>query len=96
MITFQVGRFLGDVDPVLMQYLYNKTIFLMEQSYDFQAYCPVKKPSASAGIKSIFIVSILKSKTLEFLTWIKNPILLMLAVRFEPMTSQSLSDSVNT
>ena len=35
-------------------------------------------------------------KPLEFLPWIKNPILLMLAVEFEPMTSQSLSGGVNT
>ena len=35
-------------------------------------------------------------KPLEFLPQIKNPNLLMPAVEFEPMTSQSLSGGVNT
>ena len=37
-----------------------------------------------------------QGKLLEFLPWIKNPILLMPAVRFEPTTSQSLSGGDNT
>ena len=38
----------------------------------------------------------IREKTLEFLPWIKNPILLMLAVGFKPTTSQPLSFGVNT
>ena len=36
-----------------------------------------------------------QGKPLEFLPWIKNPILLMPAVGFEPTTSLSLSGGVN-
>ena len=37
-----------------------------------------------------------QGKPLEFLPWIKNLILLMPEVGFEPTTSQSLSGDVNT
>ena len=56
-ISFQTGRFLGDVDPVLMHYLYNHSVYFQEEEYDFQASCPVQQTSVSAGIKSIYIVS---------------------------------------
>ena len=36
-----------------------------------------------------------QGKPLEFLPWIKNPILLIPAVGFEPTTSQSLSGGVD-
>ena len=44
------------------------------------------------SIRNIFS----QGKALEFLPWIKNPILLMLAGGFEPTTSQSISGGVNT
>ena len=37
-----------------------------------------------------------QGEPLEFLSWMKNPILLMPATGFEPTTSQSLSGGVNT
>ena len=37
-----------------------------------------------------------QGKPLKFLPWIQNPILLMSAMGFEPMTSQSISGGCNT
>ncbi|XP_064633764.1 voltage-dependent calcium channel subunit alpha-2/delta-2-like isoform X2 [Lineus longissimus] len=54
----KIGQFLGQVDPTLMTFLYNESVFDRVIHYDYQASCPKKDDLPSAGPRSIFIPSI--------------------------------------
>ena len=53
----QVGRFFGDIDPVLARKLFNTSVYSIEQEYDYQASCPVPNHTINAGPRSFYIVS---------------------------------------
>ncbi len=53
----QVGRFFGDLDPVLARKLFNTSVYSIEQEYDYQASCPVQKNRFSAAPRAVSVVS---------------------------------------
>ncbi|CAH1784579.1 unnamed protein product [Owenia fusiformis] len=64
-----VGRFLGYVDPSLMNILFNTTVYKRIEEFDFQASCPEDDGFTSAGFRSIFIPTLPIAEMLTFKWW---------------------------
>ncbi|XP_076119357.1 voltage-dependent calcium channel subunit alpha-2/delta-1 [Alosa pseudoharengus] len=55
----QIGQFFGEVDPVLMISLVNKSLYSLNKTYDYQSICdPEKESKAAAGVRSVFVPTI--------------------------------------
>lgn len=53
----QIGQFFGEVDPVLMIYLVNTSLYSFNKTYDYQSVCdPEKDSKAAAGPRSVYVV----------------------------------------
>ncbi|XP_069084789.1 voltage-dependent calcium channel subunit alpha-2/delta-1 isoform X4 [Pleurodeles waltl] len=55
----EIGRFFGEIDPILMRNLLNASLYAFNKSYDYQSECdPGIEPKQGAGIRSVFVPTI--------------------------------------
>uniref|UniRef100_A0A7N6B6F8 VWFA domain-containing protein n=1 Tax=Anabas testudineus TaxID=64144 RepID=A0A7N6B6F8_ANATE len=55
----KIGSFFGVIDPFLMRNL-NDSLFTLKKTYDYQSLCDPKKESkAAAGLRSVYVVTLL-------------------------------------
>ncbi|XP_028933433.1 voltage-dependent calcium channel subunit alpha-2/delta-1 isoform X4 [Ornithorhynchus anatinus] len=53
------GRFYGEIDPSLMRYLVNMSVYAFNKSYDYQSVCdPGSAPKQGGGLRSVYVPSI--------------------------------------
>ncbi|KAM6985869.1 voltage-dependent calcium channel subunit alpha-2/delta-1-like [Aplochiton taeniatus] len=56
---YQVGRFFGVIDPILMTNLLNQSLFTFKKTYDYQSVCdPERESKAAAGLRSVYVPTI--------------------------------------
>uniref|UniRef100_A0A8C9VRH0 Calcium voltage-gated channel auxiliary subunit alpha2delta 1 n=1 Tax=Scleropages formosus TaxID=113540 RepID=A0A8C9VRH0_SCLFO len=54
----QIGRFFGEVDPILMKTLVNTSLYSFHKTYDYQSVCKRERETkAAAGLRSVYVVS---------------------------------------
>ncbi|XP_031419479.2 voltage-dependent calcium channel subunit alpha-2/delta-1 [Clupea harengus] len=55
----QIGQFFGEVDPVLMISLVNKSLYSFNKTYDYQSVCdPERDSKAAAASRSVYVPTI--------------------------------------
>ncbi|XP_069483906.1 voltage-dependent calcium channel subunit alpha-2/delta-1 isoform X3 [Ambystoma mexicanum] len=55
----EIGRFFGEIDPILMRSLLNASLYAFNKSYDYQSVCdPGVEPKQGAGLRSVFVPTI--------------------------------------
>ncbi|XP_029107612.1 voltage-dependent calcium channel subunit alpha-2/delta-1-like isoform X2 [Scleropages formosus] len=55
----QIGRFFGEVDPILMKTLVNTSLYSFHKTYDYQSVCKRERETkAAAGLRSVYVPTI--------------------------------------
>ncbi|XP_066561315.1 voltage-dependent calcium channel subunit alpha-2/delta-1 isoform X2 [Amia ocellicauda] len=55
----QIGKFFGEIDPILMRNLVNISLYAFNKSYDYQSVCdPERDTKAAAGLRSVYVPTI--------------------------------------
>uniref|UniRef100_A0AAY4CXI9 VWFA domain-containing protein n=1 Tax=Denticeps clupeoides TaxID=299321 RepID=A0AAY4CXI9_9TELE len=55
----QIGRFFGEVDPVLMISLVNTSLYSFNKTYDYQSVCdPEKESKTAAGPRCVYVPTV--------------------------------------
>uniref|UniRef100_A0AAY4CY94 VWFA domain-containing protein n=1 Tax=Denticeps clupeoides TaxID=299321 RepID=A0AAY4CY94_9TELE len=72
----QIGRFFGEVDPVLMISLVNTSLYSFNKTYDYQSVCdPEKESKTAAGPRCVYVLlsSLLRSLLQQLLLSLTFP-----------------------
>lgn len=55
----KIGRFFGQIDPIIMKNLLNSSLFTFKKTFDYQSLCdPKKESNTAAGLRSVYVPTI--------------------------------------